>query len=51
MLAQNADATADQGVKCRNSTELSNYIWQLKDLNITPWEIFEKKRFHGKSQQ
>ena len=44
MLAQNADATADQGVKCRNSTELSNYIWQLKDLNITPWEIFEKKK-------
>ena len=29
-------------VKYRNSTELSKYIWQLKDLNITPkisWEI------------
>ena len=23
-------------VKYRNSTELSKYIWQLKDLNITP---------------
>ena len=29
-------------VKYRNSTELSKYIWQLKDLNIAPkilWEI------------
>ena len=28
--------------KYRNSTELSKYIWQLKDLNMTPkisWEI------------
>ena len=29
-------------VKYRNSTELTTYIWQLQDLNITPnisWEI------------